>query len=197
MELTRRDALAALATTGAVVGAGSALGWETLRDDPTKGADERTESSAEGSNTAESVAFTEQEAGTLSLLAGTLYPSAVTGIPPFVETYVVGRIPDRPEYAGGMKAALGTLDGYATDWFDGAYTTLSPADREALLRQMGLDTAAPDPAGSDRERLRYYLLNELLYALYSSPTGGKFAGIENPRGHPGGLKSYQRSPPQE
>jgi hypothetical protein len=194
MELTRRDALAALATTGAAVGAGSALGWETLRDEPANDANERTGSSAERSNTAESVAFAEREVATLTVLAGTLYPSAVTGIPAFVETYVVGRVRDRPEYAEGVRAALATLDDYATDWFDGAYTTLQPANREALLRQMGLDTAAPDPAGSDRERLRYYLLNELLYALYSSPTGGTLAGIENPRGHPGGLASYQRGP---
>ena len=190
MELTRRDALAALATTGAAVGAGSALGWETLREDPADDAGERTDSATD-----ESVAFAEQEVATLTVLAGTLYPSAVTGIPAFVETYVVGRIRDRSEYAEGIRAALAILDDYATDWFDGEYRTLPPANREALLRQMGLDTAAPDPAGSDRERLRYYLVNELLYALYSSPTGGELAGIGNPRGHPGRLASYQRARP--
>jgi hypothetical protein len=194
MELTRRDALTALAASGITVGAGSALTWDALRDDtgPSKNTDERMESS--DAEAEESVAFTEPERETLSALARTLYPEAVTGVPEFVETYVVGRVRDRPAYAGGMKAALATLNDYASEWFDGRYGELSLADREALLRQMGLDTAAPDPAGSDPERLRYYLLNELLYALYSTPIGGKLVGIRNPPGHPGGTASYKRGP---
>jgi len=43
-------------------------------------------------------------------------------------------------------------------------------------------------------RVRYYLVNDLLFALYSSPTGGKLVGIENPQGHPGGTGSYQQPP---
>lgn len=193
MELTRRDALAALAASGVTVGAGSALGWAVLRGDDG--------SSAETGDTASSdtapPAFTDREGETLTALARTLYPAAVTGIPTFVETYVVGRVRDRPAYADEMKAALATLDEYATEWFDGGYRTLPPADREALLRQVGLDVAAPDPRGTDPERLRYYLVNELLYALYSSPVGGTLAGIENPIGHPGGLASYRRGPSRD
>jgi hypothetical protein len=42
--------------------------------------------------------------------------------------------------------------------------------------------------------VRYYVVNELLYALYTSPTGGELVGIENPQGHPGGHESYQHEP---
>jgi len=59
---------------------------------------------------------------------------------------------------------------------------------------MSVDTADPVPDGDDVERVRYYVVNELLFALYSSPTGGELVGLENPRGNPGGLASYQRGP---
>jgi hypothetical protein len=42
--------------------------------------------------------------------------------------------------------------------------------------------------------VRYYVVNELLLALYASPTGGELVGIENPQGHPGGTASYQQGP---
>ncbi|MEA5408870.1 hypothetical protein VB773_15715 [Haloarculaceae archaeon H-GB2-1] len=57
-----------------------------------------------------------------------------------------------------------------------------------------MKTAEPNPDGTTAERVRYYLVNEPLYALYASPTGGTLVGIENPQGHPGGTESYQRGP---
>jgi hypothetical protein len=59
---------------------------------------------------------------------------------------------------------------------------------------MNADTLEPDPRGSDEQRVRYFVVNELLFALYASPTGGELVGIENPQGHPGGIQSYQRGP---
>jgi hypothetical protein len=59
---------------------------------------------------------------------------------------------------------------------------------------LGVRTAEPDPDGTDVERVRYYVVNELLFALYSSPTGGELVGLENPQGHPGGIDSYRRGP---
>jgi hypothetical protein len=35
--------------------------------------------------------------------------------------------------------------------------------------------------------VNYYLLDELLFAFYSSPTGGELIGNKNPRGYPGGF----------
>jgi hypothetical protein len=59
---------------------------------------------------------------------------------------------------------------------------------------MGVDLVDPDPDGFSAERVRFYLVNELLYALYSSPTGGTLLGLENPQGYPGGSESYQQGP---
>ncbi len=186
MELTRRDALAALAAGGVGVGAGAV----TTR---------------EGSDTDRSRVDTPEPSGTdhglgahtrktLVAVARVVYPADVTGLERFVYTYLDGRTADRPEHADGLEAAVQQLDGMGEDWHGGAFVDLDPATRDQLLRETGADTAEPDPGGSPAERIRYYLINELLFALYSSPTGGKLVGIENPQGHPGGLESYQRGP---
>lgn len=172
MRLTRRDAMAALAAAGVTVG-GGALAWDRLDDDDPLG---------------------ERERETLVAVARTVYPSAVEGVPAFVERYTVGRANERPAYARGIADAVGALDDYASEFFGGRFATLAPATRDDLLREMAVDTVAPDPDGTAPQRVRYYLVNELLYALYTTPTGGELVGIENPQGYPGGSDSYRRPP---
>jgi hypothetical protein len=169
--LTRRDAVAALAAAGVAVAGATALGQEG--SDPTVGDHERE---------------------TLIAVARTVYPDAVEGIPAFVETYVEGYTADRPEHAEAVGSAVASLDDYATERDEARYADLDPERRDELLREIGLDTADPDPDGLAPGRLRYYLVNDLLYALYTSPTGGELVGIENPQGFPGGTDSYQRGP---
>lgn len=176
-ELTRRDALAALATVGAAAGAGA--GTALLDRAPWN---------------AEEPPLGDADVETLVALAEVLYPSDVTGIPAFVQTYSVGRVESREAYLRGMSDALATLDDYATTWEDAEFAALSPGGRDDLLHDMAVHTADPDPEGTDAERIRHFLVDDLLYALYTSPTGGKLVGTENPPGHPGGLDSYQRGP---
>ena len=177
MELTRRDALAALAAIGAVGGGGIAVERGVLRN-----------------NSETSGSFSEHETRTLNAVAAVLYPSAVTGIPEFVETYVAGRLQNQPNRTKGLTQSLSTLDDYARNWFGASYLELPRAKQDALLQQMGIGVAEPNPDGTPPERLRYHVVNELLYALYTTPTGGTLAGTENPIGHPGGTESYQRGP---
>jgi len=54
--------------------------------------------------------------------------------------------------------------------------------------------ADENPDGTAAERVRFFVVNELLLALYASPTGGELVGIENPQGYAGGAESYQRGP---
>lgn len=173
MKLTRRDALAALAATGVAGGTAALV-------------------SSDGDGEAGPLA--EEEVGTLVAAAEVLYPSAVEGVGEFVRQYVRGRAADRPDHAAGIADAVGYLDEYARSWEDGRFAALAPAARERALRRMGADGADPDPAGDDAERVRYYVVNELLFALYTTPTGGRLVGIENPQGHPGGIESYRRGP---
>jgi len=172
MELTRRDVLAALAATGVAVGTGAVLRPEPEEDSP----------------------IGDHDVATLVAVAGVVYPSAVEGVESFVSEYSVTRVRDRPEYAAGVADAVDALDEYTRDWYDADFADLDAATRERALSGMDVDYANPDPGGSDRERIRYYLVNDLLYALFTTPTGGELAGIENPQGHPGGTSSYQRGP---
>lgn len=174
MELSRRDALAALAASG--VAAAGTLTLDRLgegHEDPPLG---------------------QREVDTLVAVAEVVYPHTVNGIPAFVETYTLGRVSERPAYGDGVVGAIATLDEAANDWYGGDFRTLDRETRDRLLRELGCDTAEPDPEGTTAERLRYSLVNELLYALYTSPTGGRLVGLENPQGHPGGTASYQRGP---
>src|SRR6056297_1784029 len=196
MELTRRDALTALAAGGVAVGTGAMLEGNPF-------ADGRGDSSTDASP--------EERLASLLAVAEVVYPTELSGVEEFVRTYALGRVEsaarraadterggttreERPDYREGMVDALGTLDEYARSWFDDDFRNLDAETRATLLDQMGVDTASPAPDGADPDRVRYYLVNELLYALYSSPTGGRLVGIENPQGHPGGTASYRRGP---
>jgi hypothetical protein len=182
MELTRRDAVAALAAVG---GAGG-VAWAVSRQegDRTSGRPPDTEALPADDHVRE----------TLVAVAGVVYPSELSGIESFVDEFAGSRLDAEP-HATGLREAVATLDGLGESWHGGRVTELSPGTREQLLREVGADTAAEDPNGTDAERVRYYVVNELLLALYASPTGGELVGIENPQGHPGGTASYQQGPP--
>ncbi|WP_396612872.1 gluconate 2-dehydrogenase subunit 3 family protein [Haloferax sp. S1W] len=177
MRLTRRDAIAVLAGLG-VVGAGAAA--VDSFDPPTAASD----SDSDGVPTA--VTETMVAAGEV------VYPSQTEGVAEFVETYVVGRARDESR-RDAIRTAASELDDIARDWYGDAFSALPADDRDELLRELGVDTADPVPGGTISERIRFHVVNELLYAFYASPTGGKLVGIENPIGHGGGTESYQRA----
>ena len=176
-ELSRRDAIVALGATGVATAGLGALAWETLEDD------ENEESPGDRRET-------------IVAAAEALYPSEIDGIEAFVETYVVGRIQDREAYLEEVRESARRLEEYAEYWYDEPFADLDRAGRQQVFDEYGLADAEPDPDGNEVERVRYYLLNELLFAFYSSPTGGELVGLENPQGHPGGTDSYQRGPPE-
>jgi hypothetical protein len=164
VRLTRRDALAALSAVAAG-GAGCLDSGSALGD---------------------------HERATLVAVAEVIYPSEVDGVASFVRDYAVGRAEDDPDHREGVEEAVTALDRQAEAFHDAPFS--EAADPDGVLRGMGVDGADPDPDGERRERVRYYLVNDLLYALYASPTGGELAGIENPQGHPGGVASYRHLP---
>lgn len=176
MRLTRRDALAVLAGAG-IVGGGTVatLTREGVPDDT----------------------LDEETLETLVAAAEVLFPSAVDGVPSFVRTYVEEKAAERQAFRDGVDEAATTLRTYANVWRETPFTDLDPSARDDLLHRMGVHTADPVSDGTDPERVRFYVVNELLYALYASPTGGELVGIENPQGHPGGTESYQRGPTGE
>lgn len=189
MELTRRDAIAALTALG-----GTGIGYAAFQQ-------------SRGSEDSPTV-DDEMVETTLVAAAEVIYPSEVEGIEMFVRTFLAGRLggdrradrrlgeADRaPAVAADrLRETVATLNDRAEEWHGDSFSALSPSTRDQLLREVGADTADERPDGTTAERVRYYVVNELLLALYASPTGGELVGIENPQGHPGGIDSYQRGP---
>lgn len=189
MQLTRRDALAALAGAGIVGGAAGAA----LRRESGLGDGSATGRGFDGED-AHGPADVQGLLDVMIAAAGVVYPSEVEGIPTFVETYSLGRLDGRERYREGLRDAVSSLDEYALVFYDAPFADLPEATRDTVLREMAVDVADPDPAGLEAERVRYYVVNELQYALYTSPAGGRLVGLENPQGHPGGIRSYRRGP---
>jgi hypothetical protein len=183
MELTRRDAAAALAALAAAGGVG--VGIDRLGQRRQGGGD----SDGDAGESFDEARLRE----TFVAAAGVVYPSEVSGIEEFVGAFLDGRL-QREAHAEGLYTAAEELDERARSWYDDRFAALSAADRDSVLREAGADTAEEHPEGTTPERIRYYVVNELLLALYTSPTGGKLVGIENPQGYPGGTESYQRGP---
>jgi len=178
--LTRRDALAALTAAGA-----AGVGLAAMTRDP-------EEDTSPAPDDSDPLGVHERE--TLIAVARVVYPDELEGVGEFVRTYAAGRAETRPERARAIADTVARLDERA-DRAEGApYVDLSPGRQDELLREMGVDAVDPDPEGIVAARLRYYLVNELLFALYASPTGGRLVGIENPQGYPGGIDSYQHGP---
>jgi hypothetical protein len=189
MRLTRRDALAALSAAGISAAAGC-----SAPDAETWGEGAPPSSDGDDARDPDTPELGEDDLEALVALAGVLYPSEVENAAEFVEEWVRPRVRERPEHGRGMLDALETLDDYAENLEGEHYVDLDPEAREELLSYMAVDIADPDPHGDDDERVRYYLVNDLLFGLYASPTGASLAGLENPPGYPGGTASYQRGP---
>jgi len=179
MELTRRDATAALATIGAT--GGIALGARRTQRDP------------DDPNQPKESVSDERAKATLIAVAEVVYPEAVSGLEAFVSEFLDGRL-STESHGTGIRNAVAELDERARSWYDGHVSELSAEKRDRLLREVGADSADEAPDGTTAEQVRYYVVNELLLALYASPKGGKLVGIENPQGHPGGAESYKRGP---
>jgi hypothetical protein len=180
MKLSRRDALAALSALGTSATAGC------LADAPRDAGpgDAGTDALAMGAEAVVEVYVA---------VAEVVYPSELSGVETFVESFVSPRL-DREDHGPAMAATVKEFDEIAQEWYGDRIVSLSPATREDVLEDVGARTAEEDPSGTLAERVRFYLVNELLLALYSSPTGGELVGIENPQGHPGGTDTYQRGP---
>jgi hypothetical protein len=188
MRLTRRDALAALGAAGTLGAAATLAGRHPPRADDGDGT--RRVPLDDGPRSAP---LDDDAVETLVAAAAVLYPSSVSSTGKFVRTYVAGRTRRRPAYREGVADAAAGLDATARDWYGDGFPDLPAATRDRLLRELGADTADPDPVGTISGRVRYFVVDELLFALYASPTGGRLVGLENPPGYPGGTASYQRA----
>ncbi|WP_424018900.1 gluconate 2-dehydrogenase subunit 3 family protein [Halorientalis pallida] len=192
MELTRRDAVAAL---GAVGVAGGALAVSQSDGSDTSEGDDSTPTPTPTESDEGESGLSDHDLDTAVAVAEAIYPSAVENVEGFVTDFLRGRVADDPERATEIGETVSYLDDYVATWYDvDGYLSLPPETRAEVFEDMNANTVDPEPEGGDVQRVRYYLINDLLFALYASPTGGELVGIENPQGHPGGTASYQRGP---
>lgn len=167
--LTRRDALAAAAAAGGSLVLSEAAVDRSVADRP-------------------DAELTDHELSTARAVADVVYPSSIEATPAFVETYL-GRL-DAARTAG-LRAAVDALDDATRRRHGKRFVDIdSRGRRNRVLRSLGVDRAASVPDGTAAERIRYHLVNSLLYALFSTPRGGELVGIDNLIGHPGGAYAY-------
>jgi hypothetical protein len=190
-ELTRRDVLSALGAAGVAAGGGAVAASSALDADT----DERTGTPAPGAAEGTTESLSEHELSTVVAVASITYPSAVENVEAFVTQYVRGRVADDPDRAAAISDTVTYVDNYVDTWYDeDTYTSLSADNQNEALHKMGADRVTADPTAGSVQQVRYYLVNDPLFALYASPTGGELVGLENPQGYPGGTRSYQRGP---
>ena len=174
MNLTRRDLLfgaAAGLASGAVSEASLAAGGGSPPGDGTDPSLDAT------------------EVATVVALADVVYPSAVDVESGFIEGYFATLGGRRIE---GARRAVADLDAAARSVYGARFGVLSSRERTTLLRELGVDTVYPRPDGTVPARIRYHLVNGLLYALFTSPVGTQLFGIRNPIGYPGGYYGSDR-----
>lgn len=174
MKLTRRDALLAVSAGGSAAVFGTFGPMKSL-----------TQPRAEATELADA------EVRTLVATAEVVYPSAVSGIDTFVRNYIGGLSESRQRTVASVTDELRS---HIKETQGRDFPELSVGKRDSALRTLGVSRVGSDAGGTLPERVRYYVVNQLLYGLYSSPTGSRLVGIRNPVGHPGGYKSYQEAP---
>lgn len=184
---TRRQLLAALGGAAVAAGAhgyGTAVrGTLQLADDTDAGTEDRPGSPA--------------HVETATAMADAIYPQSVSVDESFVERAVFGRVEPTPGHFEALVESVEAVESHARARFGAPVTDLSLATRRWVLKSMGVTMVHPMPDGTTAERVRFYLVNDLLYALFTSPLSSPLTGIENPPGYPGGLEAYRRAPEEE
>lgn len=128
---------------------------------------------------------------TLVAVAEVIYPSEVSDIATFVAEYA-GGFSDSKKRA--VHSAVDDLQWHTRSLMNAPFAELTVGERGGVLRNLGVERAVASPRGTVAERIRYHVVDQLLYGLYTTPEGSRLVGIRNPVGHPGGYGSYSDVP---
>lgn len=131
---------------------------------------------------------------TLRAAAEVVAPQTVEVDDVFVSQYVLERARVDPDYRRHISEAVSQLDTQARRKYQRRFAALDPPKRRRVFRSLGVHVSNPHPDGMLSQRIRYYIVNDLQYALYTHTLGGKAVGVENPPGYPGGTEAYRRGP---
>jgi hypothetical protein len=123
---------------------------------------------------------------TLLAVAEVVYPSDVDVSEAFVRSYTDGMSDVRLRET---RRTVDDLDGRARQVFEQPFAAVPASKRDSVLRHLGVNRVQPRLQGTLAGRVRFYLVNSLLFALFTHPKGSELYGISNPRGHPGGVET--------
>lgn len=112
---------------------------------------------------------------TMTAVAEAVSPERVAVTEAFVDTYIRGRRRSDP-HVGQRREALTVLDDRAEHDHDAPFAALSVGRRRDVLYSLGVDDARANPEGAVAERIRHYVVRDLLFALYVSPAGADLIG---------------------
>ncbi|WP_128904478.1 hypothetical protein [Halorubrum amylolyticum] len=127
----------------------------------------------------------------LLTVADIVHPAAPEDVEHVISAYVVRLNQSRIR---GLVTALSELDSRSRRHFGASFGALSRAQGERLLAALGVNRVQSRPEGTLAERVRYHLVNSVLYALLTRPAGTEPFGIGNPVGFPGGFASHTGEP---
>lgn len=180
--ISRRGLLTALGgAAAAAAGYGYGLGSEgRLSLDDAAGSDDSPASPA--------------DVETLTALATAILPSSFDVDESWVENRVLGRVEPKPGHFERLVAAIEAVDSHAKARFGAPVTSLPSSQRRGVLVSMGVTEVHPTADGTTAERVRFHLVNDLLYAMLTSPESSDLTGIANPPGYPGGTSVYTQGP---
>lgn len=128
----------------------------------------------------------EDDVDALVAVATVVYPSTIDDPRAIVVPYTTTLHHSRRR---GITSAIDALDQHSRSIHGRSFASFDRPQREAMLQQLGVHRVQPNAAGTVPERIRAYLVNGVLYALFTSPIGTGLLGIENPLGYPGGVDS--------
>ena len=173
MQLTRRDAVVALGTASVSGGLGFVVADH----------EQRTLERAGGPVTPGVISR-------LAVIADVVYPSKVSATEGYIEAYV-SRLPEerREATVAGVEAVARTVE---RTWAESLMSAPNAAI-DSTLHRMGVDRVNADPDGTVAERVRFHIVNSLLYLLFTTPKGSRLVGIDNPVGYPGAFVRTKRN----
>lgn len=127
------------------------------------------------------------ELETLLTVADVVFPADPRPLEPVIASYV-DRLGDGRTRA--LVATVAELDQAAYAQFGIPVRSLSRGECERLFEVLGVTRVQPRPEGTVPERIRFHLVNAVLYSILTHPEGTGPFGITNPVGHPGGFSSF-------
>ena len=164
MELSRREMFWSLLGTGSVGGlAAYELSEMVVRERKTASRD---------------------DIESLLTVAGIVHPAESEAFEPVLSSYLNQLSDSRTQ---SILETIAELNKISRRRLGRPFHILSRNEAEQLFTILGVNRVQAAPNGTLAERIRFHLVNSVIYALMTNPNGTREFEIQNPVGYPGGI----------